>query len=208
MIEKYKTSKKKGMSLIEMIVAISIFTMGIAGFTMLFLKSWKSNSFILEEGMASSQASQTVTNISGKLREIRQPDTGEYMIKTANENELVIYVNEDADSNIERVRYFLDGTNHILKKGVAEASGSPLSYPADYSSDTINNLASYVMNSGGSEPVFKYYDNTNTQLSASPTPTNIRVIEINLWINIKPLSAPENVKIGTSVELRNLDESI
>jgi len=198
---------RKGLTLVEMLVAISIFTIGIAGFTMLFANSWKSNSFILEEGVASSQASWTITKISSELREARQSDAGDYMVKTASANELVIFINNDEDDNIERVRYYLDDDNDVLKKGVAEASGSPLSYPADYSSDTVTNMAIYVMNSGGSEPVFQYYDNNNGLLP-SPFPTDIRVIEVNLWINIKPQSAPENVKIGTSVELRNLDESI
>lgn len=199
---------EKGLSFIEMIVAISIFTIGIAGFTLLFYRSWKSNSFIVEEGMASMQAAQSVRKISAQLRDIRQSDTGEYMVKTASENELVVYRNEDDDDNIERVRYFLDETNDTFKKGVAEASGSPLAYPANYDSDTVTTLALYTVNADNSEPLFKYYDNANNQLASPATPTSIRVIELNLWINIKPLSAPDNVRIGTSVEIRNLDESI
>lgn len=191
-----------------MIVAISIFTMGIAGFTLLFSRSWKSNSFIVEEGMASVQAAQSVRKISAQLRDIRQSDTGEYMIKTANANELVVYRDEDADDKIERVRYFLDETNDTFKKGVAKPSGTPLAYPSDYNSDTVTTLALYAVNADNSEPLFKYYDNVNNQLSSPVTPTNVRVIELNLWVNIKPLSAPDNVRIGTSVEIRNLDESI
>lgn len=191
-----------------MIVALSIFTMGIAGFTALFVNSWKSNSFIMEEGMAASQAAGNVSRISKQLRGIMQPNTGEYMIKAASGTELVVYLNDDDDDNIERVRYFLDDDNDILKKGVAEPSGSPLSYPADYNSDVVTVLAGYVMNSGISEPIFRYYDNSNNILGSPPTLTEIRIIEVNLWINIKPSSAPENVKIGTSVELRNIDENI
>lgn len=191
-----------------MIVAISIFTIGIAGFTLLFYRSWKSNSFIMEEGMASVQAAQSVRKITAQLRDIRQSDTGEYMIKKADVNELVVYRNEDTDDKIERVRYFLDVASRTFKKGVAEASGLPLVYPSDYSSDTVTTLAMYVVNADNSEPLFKYYGNTNNLLASPVTPTSIRIIELNLWVNIKPLSAPDNVRIGTSVEIRNLDESI
>lgn len=196
------------MSLIEMMVAISIFTIGIAGFAMLFSRSWKSNSFIIEEGIASVQAVQSVRKISAQLRDIRQSNTGEYMIKLAGENELVVYRNDDDDANIERVRFFLDEATDTFKKGVAEASGMPLAYPSDYSSDIVTTLAMYVVNADNSEPLFKYYDNQNNQLSSLVTPISVRVIELNLWVNIKPLSAPDNVRIGTSVEIRNLDESI
>lgn len=191
----------------EMIVAISIFTLGIAGFTLLFSRSWKSNSFIVEEGMAAMQASNSVRNISKDLREIRQAETGEYMVKTAGENELTVYFDVDGDGIAERVRFYVDDDEDTFIKGVAEASGSPLAYPVDYSADTETVLANYVMNGSLSEPVFKYYNNVNVELT-SPAPTDIRLIEVNLWINIKPLSAPDNVKIGTSVELRNLDENI
>jgi prepilin-type N-terminal cleavage/methylation domain-containing protein len=207
MLNLFKVNKK-GMSLIEMIIAISIFTIGIAGFTLLFSSSWKSNSFILEEGMASMQAAQSVRTISAQLRDIRQSDTGEYLMKTAAENELVVYREEDEDGKIERVRYFLDEASDTFKKGVSEASGTPLAYPSDYSSDTVKNLAMYVVNADNSEPLFKYYDNANNQLSSPATPTSVRIIELNLWVNIKPLTAPDNVRIGTSVEIRNLDESI
>jgi prepilin-type N-terminal cleavage/methylation domain-containing protein len=207
MLNLFKVNKK-GMSLIEMIVAISIFTIGIIGFTLLFSSSWKSNSFIMEEGMASMQATQSVRAISAQLRDIRQSDTGEYLLKTATENELVVYREEDGDGKIERVRYFLDDSNKTFKKGVAEASGTPLTYPSNYSADTITTIAMYVVNTDNSEPLFKYYNNANNQLSSPATPTSVRIIELNLWINIKPLTAPDNVRIGTSVEIRNLDESI
>lgn len=191
----------------EMMIAISIFTIGIAGFTLLFYRSWQSNSFIIEEGVAATQASNTVNRIAIDLRGIRQSDTGGYMIESAGDDELVVYLNADDDDNIERVRYFLDDDNDVFKKGVAEASGSPLSYPADYSGDAVTTLANYVVNSSGTDPVFIYYDNENSELP-SPTLTDIRVIEVVLFVNIKPESAPDNVKIGTSVELRNLDENI
>jgi hypothetical protein len=195
---------EKGLSFVEMMVAIAIFTLGIAGFTLLFSRSWKSNSFIMEEGMASMQAAQSSRTISADLRDIQQSDTGEYMVKTANANELVVYRDEDDDNDIERVRYFLD--SNTFKKGVARASGSPKAYPADYSSDAVTTLARYVVNADNAEPLFKYYNNSNTLLTAPATPTSVRIIELNLWINIKPLTAPDNVRIGTSVEIRNLDE--
>jgi prepilin-type N-terminal cleavage/methylation domain-containing protein len=208
MLQKIITSKKKGMTLIEMMIAIAIFTMGMVGFSLLFAQSWKSNSFIIEENVASAQAYRSVNTITSELREIRQSATGEYMIKTATSDELVVYVDDDKDGTVERVRFFIDGSSNIFKKGVAKPVGSPLAYPANYSADIITNLALYVVNEEQSEPLFKYFNSTNTQLGAPARPTEIRVIDLNLWVNIKPLSAPDNVRIGTSVEIRNLDESI
>ena len=199
---------KKGMTFTELIVAISILSIGMAGFTMLFISSWKSNSFIIEEGMAAAQASNSVRKISKELREIRQAENGDFMIKAAGENELVVYLDESKDGFVDRVRYYVDEDEDIFIKSVAEASGDPLNYPENYDGDEERIIARFVMNGALTEPVFKYYDNENELLSSSPTLTDIRLIEVNLWINIKPETAPDNVRIGTSVELRNLDESI
>jgi prepilin-type N-terminal cleavage/methylation domain-containing protein len=192
---------KKGMSLIEMMVAISIFSVCMLGFTLFFARNWKTNSFILEEGEAMLQATHTVNDIASELRSSRQSEAGSYMIATATDTELIIYVDDDFDGSVEKVRYYLDDGNNQFKKGVAEYSGG------SYGSYTVTTLANYVMNESGTNPVFVYFDYENTELASSPTVTNIRVIEINLWVNIKPLSAPDNVRIGTSVELRNLDAS-
>jgi len=202
-----RSNNRKGMSLVEMLVAISILVIGMAGFSMLFVRSWKTNSFIIEEGIASSQASRAVMSISSKIRETRQSDTGEFVIKLAEASQLVVYNNEDSDNSVERVHYYYDETNQILKKGVAKASGSPLAYPSDFSSDTVTDMVKFVTNSGADQPIFRYYDNNNAQL-VSPVLTDIKMIELNLWINIKPLSAPDNINFSTKVELRNLDESI
>lgn len=189
-----------------MLVAILIFSIGIGGFSMLFIRSWRANSFVLEEGMTSMQAARAVRQITAQLRDIRQSDSGEYMVKLAAADELVVYRDEDDDEGIERVRYYLDGADDTFKKGVAEYNGT--AYPADYSGDTITDLALYVVNADNSEPLFRYYDNVNAEIAEPATPTTVRLIELNLWINIKPLTAPENVRIGTTVQIRNLDEAI
>jgi len=46
MIDK-KNIDNNGMTIIEMMVAISIFIIAITGFTSLFLRSWKVNSYTL-----------------------------------------------------------------------------------------------------------------------------------------------------------------
>lgn len=193
----------------ELIVAISIFTIGIAGFTMLFAKTWKSNSFVLEEGQASFEASNALDGMVKSLRKVKQADNGHFGIKSAGDFDLTVYLDNDGDGVTEKVHYFLDSPSQQLKKGVSEPSGSPLTYPTD--DQTVTTLAHHVVNTS-SQPIFIYYnehypvDMTGNPLLTPIVLPDVRLIQIHLWVNIKPSSAPDNINLESFVELRNLND--
>lgn len=174
---------------------------------MLFAKSWSINSFVIEEGNSIMIVSQSISKMVSELRKTRQADNGSYMIKSANDFDLVVYMNDDGDVQTERVHYYLE--NQQLKKGVSDPSGSPPVYPAN--DQRIEILANYVVNTS-SEPIFYYYnenypgDTTNNPLYTPASIGDIKLIKIFLWVNIKPLTAPDNVKFESFVNLRNLNE--
>jgi len=200
------------MSLVEMIVAIAIFSIGIAGFTTLFVNSWRSNSFIVEEGQTNQIATQAVDSIVKNLRKIRQSDSGDYPVKSGDGFNLTIYVDDDNDGFTERVHYFLNG--QVLEKGVTKpTAASPPTYPTG--DQTITTVANYVTNTG-SQPIFYYYnknypgDTVNNPLTTSPSLAvdQVKLVKIQLWVNIKPDTAPDNVNFESFVDLRNLNENI
>src|SRR3989344_5351522 len=73
-----KLKNKKGLTIVETIVAIAIFTIGIEGFTLLFAKSWRANSYIFEMGQSAFAVSQGVNKIASYIRKTRQADDGAY----------------------------------------------------------------------------------------------------------------------------------
>jgi len=202
------------MTLVDTMVAIAIFTIGIAGFTVLFARSWQTNSFIIEEGETTRIASAGVNYIVRDLRKIRQADNGDFPIKSGDDFNLTVYLNDDNLPDTERVHYYLDGT--VLKKGVAKPNtASPPVYPPNYTTDVVTTIANYVTNTSG-QPIFYYYnkdypgDTVNNPLNLSPSlPVGqVKLVRINLWVNIKPLTAPDNVNFESFVDLRNLNENI
>ena len=198
---------KKAMTLVDVIVSIGIFTLGVAGFSMLFVKSWKVNSFIVEEGNSIKIASQALNGVIKEIRKTRQADNGEYMIKSAEDFDLVVYTNDDSDPQTERVHYYLE--NEKLKKGVSDPTGSPAVYPAN--DETVSVIADYVTNTP-EQPIFYYYnknypgDTINNPLSTPANIGDIKLIKVLLWINIKPETAPDNVRMESFVNIRNLNE--
>jgi type II secretory pathway component PulJ len=207
-----KIFTKKGMSLIDMMIAISIFTIGIGGFTMLFVRTWESNKFIIETGQTSMMASRSVQQLTSELRKIRQSDGGDYPIKAGDDFSLTVYLDVDKDGVTERVHYYL--SNEKLKKGVTKpTSGTPPTYPS--ADQVTTDMANYVMNTS-TQPIFYYYnkdypgDTVHNPLNLSPSlPVGeVKLIRIHLWINIKPNTAPDNINFESFVDLRNLNENL
>ncbi|OGI17314.1 MAG: hypothetical protein A2Z52_02925 [Candidatus Moranbacteria bacterium RBG_19FT_COMBO_42_6] len=202
------TVKKKGMTLIEMMLAISIFTMGIAGFSLLFVKSWKINSYTFEMGQSSLAAYQGVSKIMVYLREVRQADNGAYPIRSASDNDLVIYSDYDKDGITERLHFYKNG-NQIMM-GYRKPSGGLTKTYADGDQET-KVIASNIVNEAN-VPIFYYYNkNYPGDQANNPVPTpanvaNIRLVKILLKINIDPNRAPDNIESSSFVELRNLND--
>ncbi|MGB2791561.1 MAG: prepilin-type N-terminal cleavage/methylation domain-containing protein [Candidatus Moraniibacteriota bacterium] len=198
----------KGMSLIEMIIAIAIFTMGMAGFSTLFLQSWKQNSYTLEMGQTAIAISQSVNKLSRYIREARQADNGSYPVVSANDNDLVFYCDYDKDGVTERIHIYKSGTDIVL--GVRDPSGS---FPITYASGdaTTSVIAQRIVNTG-SQPIFLYYDasypedSVNNPIVTPATVPNVRLVKINLYMNIDPNHAPDNVNIQSFAEMRNLND--
>lgn len=196
------------MTLIEMLMAITIMLIAMEGFSLLIVRVWDSNKFILEEAMASAAASRATNQIIIQLRGIQQAGNGDYPIEEADDFDLTIYADADDDGVVERVHYFLDQPNDQLKKGVTEPTTAvPPTYPAG--DQTVTVMANYVVNESDN-PIFYYYngnypgDTVNNPLATPTSPGAIRLIRVHLYVNINPIHAPDNINIESFVTLRNL----
>ncbi|NTV55124.1 MAG: hypothetical protein HGA16_01330 [Candidatus Moranbacteria bacterium] len=198
-----------GMTLVELITAIFVVTVAMGGFSILFLRSYKLNAFILETGVASAKASRGVDRIVADLRKVRQGDDGSYPIISGTATDLKVYLDIDNDGKTERVHYYLQ--NGLLKQGIAEPNATqPVTYPA---SETVTTIVTYVANET-SEPVFSYYndnypgDTVNNPLATPIAVQDARLVRVRLIININPNKAPEETNVESIAEFRNLNEYV
>lgn len=199
----------KAMSLMEMLIAVGVSLAAMEGFTLLFLKSWDTNKFVLEEGMASAAASRVTNDIVTELRSVRQADNGDFPVESGDDFDLEVYIDIDDDGVTERVHYFLDLDTDQMKMGVTNPTGStPVSYPA--ADDTVTVMANFVVNES-SDPVFYYYnenypgDTVNNPLGTPVSVENVRLVRVHLLVNIDPVHAPNNINIESFADLRNLE---
>ncbi|NTW15633.1 MAG: hypothetical protein HGA38_04700 [Candidatus Moranbacteria bacterium] len=199
-----------GMTLVEALVAISVMTVAMAGFSLLFVRAYRSNAFILETGAASAAASRGVDRLISNLRKIRQGDDGSYPIVSGSGSDLKVFLDIDDDGKTERVHYYLQ--NGALRQGVTEPSATqPVTYPS--SDQVVTTVASNVANATD-EPVFSYYnddypgDTVNNPLATPIAVEEARLVRVRLIININPNRAPEETNVESIAEFRNLNEYV
>jgi prepilin-type N-terminal cleavage/methylation domain-containing protein len=198
----------KGMSLVEMMIAITVVSIATIGFTELFVFSWHQNAYTIEMGQTSMSVSQGMNRMVQYLREVRQGDDGSYPVVSANNNDLVVFGDYDRDGITERMHFYKNGEDILM--GVRKpSSGMPKTYAAGDSSTVV--IASHIVNDNVT-PIFAYYNSSYPEDSINnpiPTPANapnVRLVRIDLHMNIDPNRPPDNIQIKSFVEMRNLND--
>lgn len=192
-------SFKKGMTMTEVVITIGIFSIILVAINQLFIKSWKNYNFTMNINKASIAANRGSSAIIDVLRKVKDGANGGYPIISANKSDLKIYSDIDKDGVVEKVHYYLSGTD--LMVGVSNPSGFPLNYPT---SDSETKLIVKDIVNNSSQPLFYYYNNQNNTIT-SPVANliDVRMIEINLFVARKE----GNLNIESYASLRNLNEN-
>ncbi|MFH1610768.1 MAG: type II secretion system protein [Patescibacteria group bacterium] len=198
----YIKKNKSGVTLVELIVALSIFVVASVVIWSFITNSYKIQNFTFEQSSAITEARRGVETMVKELRETLPGDNGSYPIESANPQELIFYSDFDRDNAIEKVHYWLDGSE--FKKGVIEASGTPLTYdPLD---EEIQVISQYVRNN--TTTVFTYRDSDYTELATPADPNSIKLVNVFLNINVYEDRTPFNYELESDVTLRNLKENL
>ena len=191
-----------GFTIIEVLVALGVFVIAILIITAFIINSYKLQNFTYEQSTAISEARRGIETMVKELRETLPGDTGAYPIELAETQEIIFYADFDRDDAIEKVHYWLDGSD--FKKGVIEASGNPLTYnPANEQVETISR---YVRNY--EDAIFIYRDSDYIALNTPADPNEVKLINVYLKINMFENRAPMDYELESDVALRNLKENL
>ena len=186
------------------VVFIMVITVMVVYVTSTFIvRGFRSSVFAEEQNIAIRNARKINQLMVNEIREGIRSEAGDYILDTTDPQEFIFYGDIDKDSNVEKIRYFLD--NSVLKRGVTKPSGSPVEYVA--LDEVITEVAYYVNNQ--SEPIFTYYDRNNTLISDPPSgKTRVKLINISLKINVTPTVAPNDYYVEMDAQLRNLKDNL
>jgi len=196
---------EKGFTFIEAIVVISVFTIAMIALTTSVRYFYRANAYNIEQSFAVNSARKGIEYMVRDIREATYSDEGAYPIISVDGNSMYFYSDVDRDNNIERIRYFLDGTS--LKKGVTESSGDPLAY--DDADEVVGIMSEHVQNENQGVLIFRYYDNTGGEiLNYGLNITSIAFVTVNLIVNINPLRLPNEFTLRSSATMRNLKTNL
>lgn len=175
---------KRGVTLVEILVALGIFVFLAGAVVALFLSSRKYNNIVWEQLETQNQGRKVAQDfLTNELRVVSASSIGAYPIEVVSSTEIIFYTNLDKDTLVERVRYFFSG--RILKKGVIKPTGNPLVYNSG--NEVLTDVAYDVVTSTSR---FSYYgsDYTGTE-PALVSPVNvvsIRMVGISLTLEEGP----------------------
>lgn len=198
-----KRGLQEGITLIEILMAVFLFMIIIATVAVFFNFFFDSYYFAYNENQNIDQAKYSVDRFSTEIREARVSEEGAYPLETADDQEIIFYSDADNDGRIERVRYFLDGTQ--FKRGIVEPGYPPVMY--DPGSEIVSVVSDYIQND--TVPIFSYYngdwpgDTVNNPLAFSYRLLETRMVGVQLLVNTSPNSI-ENLVISTKTLIRNL----
>lgn len=206
MLKNICQKSKPGFSLIETLIAFSIFLLLLDSVWVMYKNTNDTNSILTSNLSTQMEVRRAFASMTASIRSASPSSIGAYTIEAASSTAFIYYSDVDNDGLKERIRYFLSGD--ILKEGVIKPSGSPLTY--NIANEKIYDIVHGLAN--GTNPIFSYYNaNYNGFTAALPAPINIpeiRLIKINLIIDTDPLLAPGAATFTTQVSIRNLKDNL
>ena len=205
----------RGVTFVETIVVIGIMSVVMLGSSLFFVSMWRTHQFTYEIAIASFVSQRGIQKAEQTIRAARPSENGSFPIVSADDHDIVFFMDYDEDGVAERVHYFID--DQKLKIGVREPDLSVV--PPTYADgdQAIQDAASYIVNETTGFPTFMYYDvdseiyeYADIEGEAIETPVSnddigdIKMIKILLFVNPDPIKKPNNVRIETIVVIRNL----
>ena len=194
----------RGVTLVELVVAIGIFALLSLGAAEIIIIGFRSNAAIWEHLEVQRDARRAVQQVVNVVRQAETSSVGAYPLAGAGANELIVYSNINNNGYRERVRFFLDGTT--LKKRIITPSGSPLVY--ETATETITDVANNVTNVSLGTPIFSYYDSAYTGTEAAMVQPvvvgDVRIISVRLILDKNPNVLPSAYDVESFAQIRNL----
>lgn len=196
---------QKGMTLVETVVAISIYTILVLAITSSTATFYRYNSYALEQANEIDNARRGVTQWNRDAKEMATGEDGTWPMAIIGEHRLGYYSDIDRDDSVEYVEYVLASTT--LRKFIYNPTGSPATYDLT-TPDSEEILSEYVRNINQATSTFFYYDNNGTQLASTSPLLDVRYIQMQVIVNIDPDRNPGEFMLRSSLAPRNLKDNL
>ena len=198
---------QKGMTLVEVLVAMGIFVA-----VMFTVAVFQYNVITYPKNISDSFTTTQDTQILLRtmLRELRTMEpsaNGSYSISTTGTSSITFYSDSKNDGIVEQISYYL-ASSSIYRSSI-DPSGTPPTYNG--ANRVTKTIVNNVRNSS-STPLFEYFDTnytgTSSPLSQPVTATAVRLIKINLLLDVDVNRSPTPILYVVEASLRNLKTNL
>jgi len=194
-----------GMTLVEVVVAIGIYTVLTLAITTSITALYQYNSYTIEQADEIDNARRGMTQWNRDVKEMTTAEDGTFPIVVIGPHHLGYYSDTDQDDSVEYVEYIL--ASSTLTKYTYNPTGVPASYDLT-TPDTSQILSEHVQNINQATSTFFYFDNAGNALSSTSPIVNVRFIRAQIIVNIDPLRSPGEFMLRSSIAPRNLKDNL
>jgi hypothetical protein len=175
-------------------------TIALSAIASMTISFYRTHRYTIEQSFAINSARKGIERMVEDIREASFSDDGSFPIESMGAYELLFFSDIDRDDKIERVRFSLEDA--IVYRGQAESAGDPLEYPVD--DDTVQHVSDNVRNEEYGQALFRYYDESGTEILDYDNVTDVRFVTVHVVVNINPERLPQDYTLQSSATLRNL----
>lgn len=189
----------KGFTMIETLIWIAVLICTMFAIVTTLLYFYRTNAYAIEQASATASAQRGLEQIVRTVREGAYSSQGAFPIVSIAANDFVFYADIDNDTLIERVHYYIQGTN--LMRGIVEASGNPPDYTG---AETAATVADYIRNMAQGISTFRYYDELGSEITNYANWSAVRFVKVVLAVNVNVATLPNQLTMDSSAAIRNL----
>lgn len=187
------------MTALEAIVWVGMFIVAMTAVTSAVIYFYRTSNYTIQEASAVTSAQQGIDKMVRAIREAAFSSNGAYPVVSLATSSLTFYADVDSDTSIERVHYYLDGTN--LVQGILDPAGDPPSYVGSESTSTISDNVRNIVQALN---LFTFYNASGTVMTDLTQIGSARFVTINVAVDVDTTRSPVPVFIRSSAALRNL----
>ena len=190
---------QRGMTLLEVMVGIVILIVVLLALTISLVYFYRTNRYSIEQSSAVTSSQRGMDRVIRTIRESAYSSQGAFPIASIGANDFVFFADVDVDPLIEKVHYFISGTNLI--EGIVNTTGDP---PAYTGAEATSIVSDFVRNIAQSVSTFRYYDGTGAEITNYAEWAKVRLVQVNIVVDVDPNKLPNQLTLRSSAGIRNL----
>ena len=205
-MKRFSTYLQSGMTLIELMVSVALFTLLMLVVTTSIQQMYIYNAYTFAQAYQVQNARLGMQALIRDVREMTFADNGTFPLAVMDADEIGFYSDIDRDNSVEYVTFGFNGTSTI-EKSIFNATGSPPTYDLS-APDQVITLSRFVQNNFQATSTFFYFDAAGIPVTNSNNITDVRYIEAQIIVNIDPIRSPGQFMLRSSAALRNVKENL